>query len=460
MHMRYIPCEFGRVFRQLIFCMCFVVLAPALSETRAADYAHLIEQASEARNAGNFAKSEQLLRDALSIAPDSAEAGSLLALVIAFQNRNEEALRLIEEISTKSPEDRFARITYARILSFSGQYSQSIRILNPFLQGEQRDRDALVLAGRIQFFQSDLPAARAYYSEALELEPDFAEAQLGLVDVALAEQNVVEAEQRINLLQDVPDENVRQEVRERAERLEAIKNEAAPVWALTLGVQYSDLDRTEQESWKEVFAYILREQKDKPSVTLFLHSADRFADRDNYGEIRIDHKVSPGVTPYGFAGVGPASDFLPRWQVGAGTAVRLFQQESAVSAGVANVELRRSQYKDATVDRFSITYDQYVYGESIILSPGAIAVFDDENGDTVGWTVAVTGSPTETVKIGTSYTDSPDSSDGQTVDTRSIAAFTSFEVNKTDRIRIDGSVMDRERSFRRSSVSVSVTRRF
>ena len=59
-----------------------------------ASYDQLIQQALQARNAGNFVTAESTLRQARSLAAESNEVDLLLGMTLAFQERYIEALEI------------------------------------------------------------------------------------------------------------------------------------------------------------------------------------------------------------------------------------------------------------------------------------------------------------------------------------------------------------------------------
>ncbi|MDO8272732.1 MAG: tetratricopeptide repeat protein, partial [Gammaproteobacteria bacterium] len=92
------------------FLLCVVIsgalaLGCSTAMAQSVDYDSLLQTAIGQRNAGNMPAAEQTFRQAWEIADNKSEAAYLLALVIAFQDRYEEAITLLDATLIDYPQD-------------------------------------------------------------------------------------------------------------------------------------------------------------------------------------------------------------------------------------------------------------------------------------------------------------------------------------------------------------------
>lgn len=119
----------------------------------AQDYDALIQQALLARDAGELQRSESLLRQAQPLAADQTEVRYLLAMVVAFQQRFQQAHELIDEALRQAPEDVTLRLGKARIYSYQANYRSAGVLINGVLNEEPDNTEALELAAQIVRYQ-------------------------------------------------------------------------------------------------------------------------------------------------------------------------------------------------------------------------------------------------------------------------------------------------------------------
>lgn len=434
------------------------LLLTATAPAPAQDFQSLFDAAQTARSAGAFAEAERLYRQALDISPDNAEVEALLALTLAFRGRLEEARETIAAAHRRNPDDRFVRITHARIQSFAGKYDDALALLNPELESRPPDLQAMLLAGRIHYFQGEHARAGRLFRQVLERDPNSSEALLGVADVAIANGDADRAEAALARARSAGAAS--NEIAVREGRLAALQQAGRAQWRLTLGAEYSRLQRIDLDDWKEAFAYIERAKTGEPTFLLFLHAAERFSKRDRFIEGTVRFDAGNHVKPRLSAGLGPGADFLPSRRVRAGLSARLYAADAALAAGVADIEARRSYYREGTVEDLLLRYDQYVAGDALILSPGLSTTWAADGTRTVGWSIRAVVTPAPGLRLGAFYADAPETSEGVTADTVARGGFVSLDVDDRHTLRLDGGVEDRQDSYRRISAAVSVTRRF
>ena len=119
------------------------------------NYDTLVEQALTYRNDGNFVAAEQSLRQARDLASDTREVDYLLGMVLAFQERFEESMGLLDSALDTYPSDTQLQLAKGRVHSYLGQYSQSLTWVNRVLADQPDNLEALVLSARVNFYNEN-----------------------------------------------------------------------------------------------------------------------------------------------------------------------------------------------------------------------------------------------------------------------------------------------------------------
>ena len=174
------------VFKALIFSL--TLCAAAISHAAEPNYDDLIQESLLLRNNGDFPQSEARLRQALPLANETNELAYLLAMVVAFQDRFDESISILDSALRIYPDDIQLLIGKARVLSFQGLYPESIDFVGQALALDANNIEALNLKARVYYYQQRHDDARTQYNAVLALAPSNSEAIAGLNDVELAAQ--------------------------------------------------------------------------------------------------------------------------------------------------------------------------------------------------------------------------------------------------------------------------------
>ncbi|KAF0249141.1 MAG: hypothetical protein FD167_1456, partial [bacterium] len=133
---------------------------------------------------GNFSAAEQELKRAIEIAPNQATPKGMLGNVYYLQGRYDEALplfnRAIEIYPKEDPAQSYIYLNLARIYSKRKDYPQAIksfrRAIELSLPNALLNQELAVILSE----SGDLVGAKAELEKAIELKPNFAEAQYNL----------------------------------------------------------------------------------------------------------------------------------------------------------------------------------------------------------------------------------------------------------------------------------------
>jgi predicted CXXCH cytochrome family protein len=120
---------------------------------------------------------ELVLRKALAVVPDGAEAHHALGLLLVRERRIAEALRELERAAALAPDDgRYAYVLGVALHS-TGQTGRALEVLRRAHEHWPADRDVLLALATISRDAGDGSAARAYTAALLGVAPDDEEAR-------------------------------------------------------------------------------------------------------------------------------------------------------------------------------------------------------------------------------------------------------------------------------------------
>jgi YaiO family outer membrane protein len=106
--------------KPILLSLALLLTAPALL---AQDYDSLIREALELRNAGDLTGAEARLREAWPLAADKSEVAYLLGMVLAFQERYDEAQAMIDAALVDYPDNADLKEAQIRIRDFQAANS-------------------------------------------------------------------------------------------------------------------------------------------------------------------------------------------------------------------------------------------------------------------------------------------------------------------------------------------------
>ena len=330
-------------------------------------------------------------------------------------------------LASHGPAFARAQSTYERGVEarLAGDIQRAVELLAEAAAAEPANADAQLQLGLALLAAGRLDEAERAFNRTLELAPDYADARIALARVhqrrgdsarALAEVERVDA--------------ANAEASElRATLLAPGSARAAYSWQLDFDGSFSDV-RHEQD-WHDLSLRLSGLAGPTSRVGIAIESSRRFSERDTYGEIRIDHRVSARANAWLFAGGAPDADFRPRWQVGAGGAFKLTEGPSAT---VATVDARHSEYRSGDIQMLNPGIEQYFAGGHWITAR-MINVSDDGHWHS-GWFGRADVMASERLRLFAGAADAPDVNEGFVVDTFSLFGGVSVDLNTRTTLRL------------------------
>ena len=125
-----------------------------------------------------------LLQSELRARPGNDDARLLLARVLSWQRRYDESIAEYRELLSKKPNDATLRAGYARVLAWSGRHEEAAREFRTAIAADSTNLETRVGYARVLSWSGDLAAASTEYQRILAADPRTGDAWLGLASVS------------------------------------------------------------------------------------------------------------------------------------------------------------------------------------------------------------------------------------------------------------------------------------
>ena len=295
----------------------------------------------------------------------------------------------------------YRRAVAARL---AGETKLATDLLARIVAAEPANADARLQYGLALLAAGRLDEAQQAFNATLHIAPGYEDARIGLARVHLRRGDRGAALDELN--------RVSANNAEAAELRAALVSSPTPAAAygsrIDLDASYSDVRN--QRDWQDMSVRFTHSLNPSTRVAAAIEHARRFSRRDTLGEVRVDHRLSRRISAWIATGATPGADFLPRWQVAGGGAVKLSQGPAAT---VATLDARHSRYRTGTIRMFNPGVEQYLPGGHW-LTARMINVIED--GDWAsGWLARADVAATSRLRLFAGMADAPDVTEGVVV---------------------------------------------
>lgn len=439
----------------VLICSIFLLAATEMPSAAELDYDALIQEAISYRNAGDFARAEDILRTAATIPAETNEVDYLLAMMMAFQERFIESLELLEQSLERYPTDLQLILGRARVLSFQGVYNEPIDITRTVLEVLPDNIEARNLLGRVYYYQRRNAQAREAFLRVLETDPDNLEALVGLYDVEYALGNEIEADSYLDQADLVEPGHVDIVTRRNREVATNSRNQE-----ILAGYSFSDIDLQGFQSWYDrQLEYRYRLNSGNQLYVRGEHS-HRFGAHDSLVEIGGVVERANGMIFDLAIAYTANNDFLPENRIRIGSSFILNNASESFGSSTLDLALIRSEYVTGDVQRLALGLTHYFLNFNAWITPG-VAVVKDEFGErTVGWTVGMNWQTNARLRLGYNYTDAPETENSFTTETSSNHIYARYQVSDEWFLRFDLSRIERRNSYTRENIAATLQYQF
>jgi len=132
------------------------------------------------RETGRLEELESLLRNVHARNPEHVQLNRTLGELSLARGRTEEALGYLDVALLARPDDALALKAKAAALHLARRVSEAIPLYRAAIRQRPNDAELLNGLGAAQAERNNFAAARSYFERALEIDPDYEEAQQNL----------------------------------------------------------------------------------------------------------------------------------------------------------------------------------------------------------------------------------------------------------------------------------------
>jgi YaiO family outer membrane protein len=329
-----------------------------------------------------------------------------------------------------------------------GDAAEAVRLLTPIVAAEPHNADAQVQLGYAYLALDRLDDAQTAFRAALIAAPDYADARVGLAQVARRRGNAVAALAELG-----PPGSDSEEARTLRSAL--LADPALHRWSLDLEGSLTAIGQGRSD-WSEGAVQLRRRVNAGSTIGARVEVARRFDRTDVYGEASIERAL--GTRGHGYLTLGgtPNADFRPKWQVGAGGSLRLTEGPAAT---VATLDLRHAHFASGNIDTVSPGVEQYLAGGKAWLTARMINLFGGGRHQ-AGFLVRGDAMASNALRLYAGYADAPDTEQGVALDTKSVFGGLSYELQSGTTLRASLSHDDPAGSPGRTQIGLGVGWRF
>ena len=343
------------------------------------------------------------------------------ARALAEARRYDEALSVLRTAQAAAPNDIDLGLATARVLSWKGDYRAADAQLD---QLPQSNAETLTIRGNLAYYRSDLVRAKAIYTAALAITPDFAEARDGLqrVDAALAEQG------------------------------------KAPRWQTDIGAEHSGFSNPALPDWNQQFVHVTRLMNGgKQAVHLRLTRYDQFGLNDGEAELGFAARLTDRLDVYGAAGVATEAAFRPESRFALGGAYRA--HKGSWGGVWLTFDGRHDRYPAITVNSGALGV-RVTGNNGLGIASRLIRVDQGDGNPMTGYDVRIDGQINDRLRVHAGFADAPETVAAITIVTRSIFAGVTWDINPKTTLRAGYGRDDRANTYVRQGLNVTLSRRF
>jgi YaiO family outer membrane protein len=325
----------------------------------------------------------------------------------------------------------------------AGRHEAALAAFDAVLAQAPDDVDARLNRGLTLLSLERLDPAAADFARVLELAPDYVDAHIGLAQVAQRRGDLVQARLAAAAAARAAPERADVQALQRALR-------GPPAWRVDLDVSRSALGAGLPD-WTEVRVGAGGRVAPRWGVAVAGEWTERFGRSDIFAEARLDRRFTWGGLHAGL-GAADKADYRPRTVLRGGGELRL---------GAAALTLEASSARFSTGDVATVQPGVAVevgHGR-LRLSARAIQLWDERDVRRSGYAVGAVWAATPALRARFDYADAPETSEGVTIDVRSVGVSGEWDVSEALSLRLGGLHEDRG-AYDRRMLQIGVGRRF
>ncbi len=368
-----------------------------------------------------------MLSPGIAYADDPSPADRLLAEgeKQAENQQFDQALKTFARAQALDPDNVDVKLAIARTHSWQGNYDQAEDELIDLAAANPDNADIRTAMAYLDYYRGHNKQAAGEFSRILVTYPTYAEAADGL---KLAR--------------------------------EGQKSDTGFVWQLDAGYERSEFARQPSTPWNEEFIQFTRFfDGGSTAVHARMENYDQYETADQYYEIGVDHRFTPYLNAYLYAGHTIDASFHPRWRIEPGANLRIYEESEKGPAVWLTLDIKEDDYGSTQIA--GIDPGTRLEYKDWALSPNLVIVQQWGMSALFGWNLRLDG-PTgwAPLRFYAGYADAPETENAVTVYTATVYGGLTYTLDDAHAVSLAYTHDDRENSWIRHAVDIDFTSRF
>jgi len=414
-----------------------------------------------------------LLVSASATSAENAEILRMEGRAARLTGQFDDAVLKLGEAAQSEPDNADIQVELGLTLAGLKRYAEAAAAFRRALERAPGYTDAELGLARLEYFQGHFAQARAMAIQLAEREPESeAAALVAQIDKAIDAENAAIRAQELRKAgkasaprkgtQALPPRPAMRPVA----RIDlsggldlSPPSTPATRWRIDLDGSRSTLSGN-RPTWLEATSRLGYEIRPGTTLSGGIQEAKRYGKDDTSLDARLDRKLSPSTSFYLQGGGTPDADFLAKWSLGAGGAVRLYQQAGLFAATMLTLDARTAEYTTGATQTYSTGLEQYLMGGRLWLTLRWIHLVDADGGHHNGGLARADVIVNDRLRVFAGYANAPETDEGLTVDTSSMFGGVICGLREHTDLKVSFAHEEREGRFDLNSVSTGVTYRF
>lgn len=346
---------------------------------------------------------------------------------------------------TSAPETLYEQAVQDRL---AGRNPAAISGLRQVLALRPEDVDARLNLGLALLAEGRLEEADAAFAAVLRQAPDYIDAHIGRARVAQRRGDLAGAGAALDAAEAVApgsDPNI-------AAVRAALASGRPSQWRWDARYAHSELSAG-LDPWSEVAVSVSRRLDDRRAVAGLVERTERFGHVDVFAEARYDQRIGRGAA-YIAVGGAPDADYRPEISLKSGG-----QAPLGGSGLAATLDASAARYRSGTVTTLQPGLEQAALDGRLVIRARWINVWDETDAYRSGYALGAVWAASPSVRLRGGYADAPESSDGVTVEVRSISMGVEIDISDRTSLRLTG-VHEERTAYDRDELGVGLGWRF
>lgn len=323
------------------------------------------------------------------------------------------------------------------------------------LASEPGNIDALNLGGRIAYYQMQYRRARDYFEQAQVLDANNLETLTGLYDVETAAGDDAAAGRYLDITSQVAPGHI-----EVLSRQDPAQYSSEPRHQVSISYANSSFNLPGFPQWHERSLEYRHLGTDGNQQYIRTEHNHRFGTHDTMveGGLTLNQR---GTIPVEIAVAYTSNaDFMPDYLARVGFRKVMWESSEKVGTTVLTTQVQHASYDNGDVNRLLAGIEYYLLDANAWLTPSIGMVRDQDGTESFAWTVGAHWQVNATTRFGVSYSDAPETENLITTGNKNYQAYIRQALSANLDLLFYYSRFERQNSYTRENLNLSLQYRF